>query len=184
MTQLNYTFESLTKNIIAICQYLTTPHDSKNTHKSDTTDVEAEHEGNSKSFNLLNRLRECMRWIENNTNEVQEQVLVKSAHDRILLQICGRFSFMWDFGLAPSWNTEKLNLVRDFEVEMQTVIDKPPQNDTALRRTGMVLLRELENLRKTFHTEESTYDPPEVVQHKTETNSALSSLLAQLTNGA
>jgi hypothetical protein len=146
-----------------------------------TTESEEAHEENDKSMELLDRLRACMTWVEDNTTEVQKQDLVKSAHTTILGEICGSKTNTYGFGESPSWDTKNLNLVRDFEVEMQTVIDKPPQKDTDLR-IGMELLRELVKLRQAFTNEEST--DTAFAPAKQTTNSALSSLLAQLTNGA
>ncbi len=44
VTQLDVTLCSLTKSIIAICRYLTTPHGTTSTYKPATTDIEVSHD--------------------------------------------------------------------------------------------------------------------------------------------
>jgi hypothetical protein len=184
MTQLNYTFESLTENIILICQYLTTPHDAKNTSepvKIDPKETATYH----KNRRMYRKVNECMTWIELNTDDKAEHARIATEHSDLRTKIWGPFESFGRPYSSPAWfEIEQLPLVIAFRDKMQQVIDAKTHKDTALYRAGMELIGDLTNLILEFQTDEPTYDPPEVVQQKTETNSALSSLLAQLTNGA
>ena len=182
VTLIDIQFGEFNGNIIAICEYLTTPHDTTNTYTPAQTDLEESQEESRKSFELLDRLRACMHWVELNYNDIQEQDRVESGHTTLLHKICGVFSASFGFGMAPTWNARNLHLVCEFEVEMQTVIDRPHQNDTALLRQGKELIQDLQKLRLEFQTEQPIEAPPASTKQKTD--SALSGLLARLTDRA
>lgn len=180
VTQLDLEFTDLTRNIIAICKYLTTPHDISTTYtptKKDRVDAEE----NRKKSNLLDQLKACMDWVELNYDDVQEQRQINGTHHTLLQKICGPIAELSDFRNVPSWHTENLNLVRKFEIDMQKIIDKQPQKDTALLRRGNQLLRNLSQQILEFQKKQPTV---EATPQITEITSALSSLLARLTKDA
>jgi hypothetical protein len=190
VTLIDIQFGEFNTNIIEICNYLTAPH--KETYDTTSTppykpndDHQNDDEGRSKytrNRTLYTHLTHCMYWIYLNTNDVSVQNAVREKHKHLLQQICTPIALLFgahaDFvGLSPT----NMKLVDEFEVEMQVLIDKQPQEDNTMHREGIKLIKDLKELILQCHND-PIYPKPD--PESGSTSSALSSLLAQLTERA
>ena len=127
-----------------------------------------------------------MTWIELNTDDEVEHNRITIEHGNLRARIWGPFELIFGAFSYQSFNIEKLPLVITFRDKMQEVMDAKTPKDTALYRAGLELIRDLSKIILDFRTEEHTDVPQASVEQVTGTESvsALSSLLAQLTERA
>ena len=124
-----------------------------------------------------------MYWIYLNTNDVGVQNALYQKHQKLLKQICSPITELFGghavhlVALTPT----SLKLVQEFEVEMEVLVHKQPQEDNAMYREGIKLIQTLKELILQCHND-PIYPKPE--PENDNTASALSSLLAQLKGGA
>jgi hypothetical protein len=166
---------TLTSNIKKICQYLTSATDTAATQTSDKVDLQVD-EFRRTGYDLYQHVDACMQWIEMTYDDAKEQAEIKKKIANFMHDLCGPFATMFgSFGYVAV-QKRNLDLVIEFQSEMQGAIINRTKKDSALRRQGTKLMNELKEiivkcqglLAKT---------PPE----KQKIDATLPKLLAQLT---
>jgi hypothetical protein len=168
---------SLTFNIKKICQYLTSDTDIEVTQTSDKVDPRKK-EMQLISNELYKHLNACIYWIEMTYDDATQQAEVKDKLKKFMYDLFGVrgpvYEFFWPL-MGEHLNKKNLDVVIHFKGQMQEVMIKKTNEDSALRREGTKLMNELETI--IVKCRDLLEPPPE----KLKTDATLSNLLIQLT---
>jgi len=167
---------SLTINIKKICQYLTSDTDTEVVETSDKVDPRKK-EMQLFSQDLYKHLNACIYWIELTYDDTTKQEETKEKLGKFMNAVFGGplHHFFGPLMGGVHWNKQSLDLVDTFKGYIQNIIMTQTKEDTAMRREGIKLMNELDEM--IVKLRDYIEPPPE----KEKTDATLSNLLTRLT---
>jgi hypothetical protein len=167
---------SLAGNIKKICQYLTSDTDTEVVETSDKVDPR-KNEMQLFSQNLYKHLNACIYWIELTYDDTTKQEETKEKLSKFMNAVFGGplHHFFGPLMGGVHLNKETLDLVITFKGFIQNIIMTQTKEDTAMRREGIKLMNELDEM--IVKLRDYIESPPE----KLKMDATLSNLLIQLT---
>jgi hypothetical protein len=129
------------------------------------------------SQNLYKHLNACIYWIELTYDDTTKQEETKEKLSKFMNAVFGGplHHFFGPLMGGVHWNKESLDLVDTFKGYMQNIIMTQTKEDTAMRREGIKLMNELDEM--IVKLRDYIEPPPE----KLKTDATLSNLLTRLT---